>query len=171
MTSDIEIEIYTAKYKGEVADLIAGIQNSEFGIAITLAQQPDLDDIPGFYQVGKGNFWIARIGEMLIGTIALLDIGKSQGALRKMFVNKNFRGKYPGAGKRLLDQLLAWAGEKGITEIYLGTTEKFVGAQRFYEKNGFFEVPKESLPARFPVMEVDVKFYKFKIDGLVVVPA
>jgi N-acetylglutamate synthase-like GNAT family acetyltransferase len=161
--SEVEIEIYTGKYKSAVAHLITGIQNAEFGIPITLAQQPDLDDIRGFYQVGKGNFWIAKIGEKLIGTIALLDIGNGQSALRKMFVHKNFRGKQPGVGKSLLDQLIAWARVKEITEIYLGTTEKFVGAQRFYERNGFSEIPRESLPSEFPVMDVDVKFYSLTV--------
>ena len=44
--------------------------------------------------------------------------------------------------------------------ILLGTTEKFLAAQRFYEKNGFTEIQKDALPPKFPVMTVDVKFYK-----------
>ena len=45
-------------------------------------------------------------------------------------------------------------------EILLGTTEKFIAAYKFYEKNGFIEVAKASLPPEFPVMAVDVKFYR-----------
>ena len=48
---------------------------------------------------------------------------------------------------------------KGIREIYLGTTPKFLAAHRFYEKNGFAEIGKESLPEAFPIMSVDTKFY------------
>ncbi|HEY6504734.1 MAG TPA: GNAT family N-acetyltransferase, partial [Chitinophagaceae bacterium] len=92
----MSIEIYTGIYKDRVADLILGIQNGEFGIPITLEQQPDLDEIPGFYQVNNGNFWIAKIGDKVIGTIALLDIGNNKGALRKMFVAKDYRGKESG---------------------------------------------------------------------------
>jgi GNAT superfamily N-acetyltransferase len=157
------IEIYTDVHKHEVAGLILPIQNDEFSIPITLEQQPDLDDIPGFYQVNNGNFWIAKNEGKVIGTIALLDIGNRQGALRKMFVDKDHRGSAWGVGQKLLNTLLVWAREKGFTEIFLGTTEKFMAAQRFYEKNGFMEIKKEELPKAFPVMEVDVTFYKYTV--------
>jgi hypothetical protein len=39
------------------------------------------------------------------------------------------------------------------------TTAKFVAAHRFYEKSGFAAIPKTDLPAAFPVMSVDTKFY------------
>ena len=67
----------------------------------------------------------------------------------------------------LLNELLAWAREKDLSEIYLGTTSKFLAAHRFYEKNGFEEIPKSSLPERFPVMIVDVKFYKYSFNSQV----
>ncbi len=162
--NEINIEIYTDTYKNDVADLILNIQHSEFGIPITLEMQPDLNEIPDFYQANSGNFWIAKIDEEIIGTISLLDIGNHKAALRKMFVNKNYRGKAFGVGKKLLDTLITWSKQKRITEIYLGTTEKFIGAQRFYEKNGFIEIDKQELPETFPVMEVDVKFYRFSVQ-------
>ncbi len=159
--SEVNIEIYTDTYKDAVAHLILSIQTEEFEIPITIQQQPDLNEIPKFYQVNNGNFWIARIDDKVIGTIALLDIGNNQTALRKMFVAKDYRGKEFNVGQILLNTLLAWAKHKGITEIFLGTTEKFTRAQRFYEKNGFIEIAKQNLPKEFPVMEVDVKFYQF----------
>jgi GNAT superfamily N-acetyltransferase len=161
--SEINIEIYTHTHKDEVANLILQIQHAEFGIPITLAQQPDLNDIPGFYQVNNGNFWIARTGGKIIGTISLLDTGNRQGALRKMFVDKDHRGAAWGVGQKLLDTLIDWARDKEFTAIFLGTTEKFVAAQKFYEKNGFTEIKKEELPKDFPVMEVDVKFYRIPV--------
>ena len=161
--SELNIEPYTDIHKNAVADLILSIQNAEFGIPITLALQPDLNTIPQFYQINNGNFWIAKIDDEIIGTISLLDIGNCQGALRKMFVRKEYRGKEFGVGQKLLNTLLEWSGHKGITEIFLGTTEKFIAAQRFYEKNGFEEIPKQELPATFPVMEVDIKFYRLSV--------
>ncbi|MCE3282420.1 MAG: family acetyltransferase [Chitinophagaceae bacterium] len=159
----VEIEIYTEGYKDDVARLILGIQNNEFNISITLAQQPDLEEIPGFYQVGNGNFWIAKLGEKLVGTIALKDIGDKQGALRKMFVDRDHRGKEWSTAEKLLDTLLDWSRQKGLAEIFLGTTAQFLAAQRFYEKNGFVEIEKKALPGTFPVMEVDTKFYKYTL--------
>ena len=161
--SKVIIEIYTDTHKNAVTDLILSIQNSEFGIPITLEAQPDLNEIPRFYQTNNGNFWIAKSDDEIIGTISLLDIGNHQGALRKMFVNKNYRGKEFGVGQKLLNTLVDWTKDRGFTEIYLGTTDKFTRAQRFYEKNGFKEIEKKELPETFPVMEVDSKFYRFSL--------
>ncbi len=161
----VKISSYSNEYQQAVSELIISIQRTEFGVPITLEQQPDLKNIPGFYQANNGNFWIATVDQTVIGTIALLDIGEGLGALRKMFVRSAYRGKEFGIGQKLLDNLLAWAKQKQFTEILLGTTEKFIAAQRFYEKNGFVEIPKHSLPASFPVMAVDVKFYKYSITS------
>jgi N-acetylglutamate synthase-like GNAT family acetyltransferase len=161
--NEVAIDVYTDTYKQPVCDLILSIQSKEFAIPITLAQQPDLNNIPKFYQTNSGNFWIAKDNDNVVGTIALLDIGNHQGALRKMFVAEAYRGKE--IAKRLLTNLLAWAKQKAFSEIYLGTTEKFIRAQRFYEKNGFVEVNKRDLPPQFPIMDVDVKFYKLKIPA------
>ena len=162
--SEINIEIYTDIHKKDVVDLILHIQNTEFGIPITLELQPDLNEIAGFYQINNGNFWIAKIDNKIIGTISLLDIGNRKAALRKMFVDKDYRGKEFGVGQKLLNTLVDWTRHKEFTEIFLGTTEKFIAAQRFYEKNGFKEIEKQELPGTFPVMEVDIKFYRFSIS-------
>ncbi len=159
----MEIVSYSEIYKEEVIALILEIQQNEFGIEITQQDQPDLGNIESCYKKGNGNFWIARVEENLAGTVALLDIGNNNAALRKMFVKKQFRGSGYGVGQSLLNTLLQWAGEKGFKKILLGTTEKFIAAQRFYEKNGFREIDEKLLPAAFPVMKVDVKFYEYMI--------
>jgi GNAT superfamily N-acetyltransferase len=156
----IEIKTYSDVYKDEIARLIIAIQKTEFQIPITLREQPDLSDIPSFYLKNNGNFWVALVDNQVIGTIALLDIGNHQGALRKMFVHAKYRGTNFGVGQRLLDSLIEWAKQKNFKEILLGTTEKFVAAQKFYEKNKFIEIERDKLPPEFPVMTVDVKFYK-----------
>ena len=94
-----EINIYKDEYRQQVSDLILDIQCNEFGVPITLDEQPDLKDIPGFYQKVNGNFWIVINDNLVVGTIALLDTGNSQGALRKMFVHKAYRGKEFGVGQ------------------------------------------------------------------------
>lgn len=131
---NIEVYTYSASYKQQIINLILSVQQNEFGIPITLEEQPDLNNISAFYQKADGNFWIAVIENKVIGTIALLDIGNFRGALRKMFVHKDFRGKEFGVGQALLNTLLEWAKQTNFKEILLGTTEKFIAAQRFYKK-------------------------------------
>ena len=155
----MEVVPFRDEFESEVLDLIVGIQRNEFGIPITREQQPDLRRIPTYYQVRNGNFWVALSGADVAGTIALLDIGASQGALRKMFVHPDFRGSEVGTARRLLDVLVAWSTARSIRDVFLGTTPQFLAAHRFYEKNGFCEIAKSALPAAFPIMEVDTKFY------------
>ncbi len=135
-----EIITYNGTYKEDIVNLILTIQTIEFEVPVTLDMQPDLNKIDHFYQTGNGNFWIALNNNKVIGTIALLDIGNDQGALRKMFVDANFRGSEHKVGQKLLDQLFAWAKQKGFQELVLGTTEKFAAAKRFNKKNWFIEM-------------------------------
>jgi N-acetylglutamate synthase-like GNAT family acetyltransferase len=161
----IKIAPYANRYQSGIVELILPIQQSEFGLPITIDAQPDLLDIPGFYQKGNGNFWVALYGMTVIGTISLLDIENNQGALRKMFVKKQFRGLKFKVALSLLKVLLKWCQDHKVHEIYLGTTPKFLAAHRFYEKCGFKEITKTDLPASFPVMSVDKKFYKYLVNG------
>ena len=160
---EVTIQKFTPVHSQAVGELISKIQREEFEIPITLEQQPDLADIHGFYQTGKGNFWIALSSQRVVGTISLLDIGNDQVALRKMFVHPKYRGSRFSTAHKLLESVFNWCRTEGVSEIYLGTTAKFLAAHRFYEKSGFIEITKESLPAKFPIMTVDTKFYMIKI--------
>jgi N-acetylglutamate synthase-like GNAT family acetyltransferase len=155
----MQVVPFSIEYESDVIDLIVSIQREEFGIDIDADRQPDLRRIPSYYQTGTGNFWVALVDHRVVGTIALLGIGNRQGALRKMFVRPEFRGSEIGTARILLETLLEWAARRGVREIFLGTTPFFEAAHRFYEKHGFSEVPKIKLPASFPIMEVDSKFY------------
>ncbi|SDF20763.1 GNAT family N-acetyltransferase [Sporomusa acidovorans] len=159
----VRIEKFSKEYQDEVIDLILDIQQKEFSIPIRKEDQPDLSDIPNFYQTQGGNFWIAVDDQQVVGTIALIDIGNHQGALRKMFVKTEYRGKTFNTAKLLLSALLSWASDHHMQEIFLGTTEKFLAAHRFYEKNKFAQIPKEHLPRAFPLMKVDTRFYKLML--------
>ncbi|MBZ9789442.1 GNAT family N-acetyltransferase [Rhizobium sp. 3T7] len=158
--SQIEIRPFVASDIDDVFSVILPIQREEFGIAITADDQPDLAVISDFYQSGKGQFWVAVRDGQIVGTIGLKDIGNDQTALRKMFVAAEVRGREHGVAARLLAQLVAHAEDHGIKDIFLGTTDKFLAAHRFYEKNGFSEVSKSELPRSFPLMAVDTKFYR-----------
>ena len=159
----VQVRPYELNDKEAVAAVILPIQQLEFGIPISLEAQPDLSHITTFYQRGNGNFWVAVVDGSAVGTIGLLDIGNREAALRKMFVAAAYRGREHGVAQRLLDQLLAWCAQRGLSRIFLGTTAMFLAAHRFYEKNGFTEIQRADLPASFPVMSVDTRFYWLSI--------
>lgn len=156
----IDITPFVPRFGPGVAQLIVPIQRDEFGFSITLEDQPDLSDIRGFYQQGNGNFWVALVLGEVVGSIALRDLGNGQGALRKMFVQKLYRGPQYAVAQRLLETLFDWCKVRGVREVYLGTTEAFRAAHRFYEKHGFERVDRDALPAAFPFMAVDTRFYR-----------
>lgn len=146
-----------------VQRLVLAIQREEFGVPVTLEEQPDLRDVPTYYEKDRGAFWVAVDGSNLVGTIGLLDIGHGQGALRKMFVAPSHRGAAVGVGAALLRTCLEWATTAGMHDVLLGTTEQFRAAHRFYEKWGFVQIPQEALPEHFPRMRLDSRFYRYHL--------
>ena len=158
------IQVYDKKYQQQVIELILNIQQNEFHVPVTIKDQPDLLNIENFYCSKNGNFWIALENNEVIGTIALIDIDNDQSCLRKMFVHKDYRGKEKGVGQSLLDALIDWCRGKDIKEVYLGTIDTMLAAHKFYVRNGFIEIDKGQLPATFPVMKVDNKFFKLAVE-------
>ena len=158
---NLVIQEYAANHLEELIQMILTIQQQEFTIAISREDQPDLANIPQFYQHGNGNFWVALHGTTVVGSVGLIDIGNHQVALRKMFVNAAFRGPQYAVAHSLLAVVLAWADRKRIQTIFLGTTDKFIAAHRFYEKQGFERIVQAELPPTFPIMRVDSIFYRY----------
>jgi len=158
-----QIEPVGNLYSQQIVDLIIPIQQIEFGVPITLEDQPDLMDIESNYHATGGNFWAAFQDGKVVGTIALISIGDENGVIRKMFVSKDFRGKEFGIAQNLLNGLITYCKARGITDLYLGTVDILKAAIRFYERNGFVALEKQDLPSTFPIMSADNVFYHLEI--------
>lgn len=158
--SSVQIKPYTADFQSQVIALILGIQQGEFGIPITVADQPDLLIIETFYQTKRGDFWctLTETGQV-VGTIALIDVGDDFGTIRKMFVHPDYRGRELTVATRLLQTLEAHALAGGMKTLYLGTLDILVAAQRFYAKNGYALIEANDLPPTFPRMSLDNLFF------------
>lgn len=161
----MKVEVYTTGYRDKVADLVLSIQREEFALDLTAADQPDLAIIDSFYQSENGNFWIATLDQQVIGTIALIDIGNQEVALRKMFVHPLHRGKEKGVAQALMQTAIDWGRSRQVTAIYLGTIDIMKAAHRFYEKNGFVRIERAQLPTGFMQMNVDNVFYKLMLPS------
>ena len=149
-----------------VVNMILAIQQGEFDLPITAAEQPDLADVDAAYRTGGGEFWVARGGDgQVVGTIAALAFDDNAVALRKMFVHPSQRGS--GLAAELMATVLEWARRHGYRIVLLGTTAVIRGAHRFYEKHGFVRIEPEALPASFPRMAVDSVFFRRVVAGAV----
>lgn len=160
----IELVPFRKEFENQVIKLILDIQQLEFNIPITAEDQPDLRIIDDFYRKNGGEFWIALDNNQVVGSIALIRIANNTGVIRKMFVKKEYRGKTFNIAQNLFDTLLNYSKENKVETIYLGTRSQLGAAIRFYERNGFEIVSKTSLPADFPVMQVDDVFCKLSIQ-------
>lgn len=163
METTLIIKPVKNNYCRQVVELILPIQQGEFNIPVTLEDQPDLLDIETYYHGTGGGFWAAVENGELLGTIGLIATGHNAGAIRKMFVKKEFRGKEYGIGQQLLDIVIEYAKAAHITDLYLGTVEILKAAHRFYERNGFRRISRSGLPSYFPLMPKDNVFYHLNI--------
>jgi len=154
----MRIAAYTPGDREGVIALVLDIQRRELGVPITLEDQPDLADVPRFYQARRGGFWVAKDGDAVVGTLGLLDAEAP--ALRKMFVRADRRGPGHGVARGLMEALLAHAAREGLPRLFLGTRPEMLAAHRFYEKHGFSRVDVAALPPGFPQMPLDSIFYR-----------
>lgn len=93
----------------------------------------DTPDLSGF------RYWLAHeIGQRL-GCIALKRIDPTHGEIKTMHVLEAARGK--GAGRRLVEHLIAEARADGITRLSLetGTNAPFAASRALYERHGFVD--------------------------------
>lgn len=159
----IAIRPYQSEDKESVIKLILDIQQLEFQVPITINEQPDLKIIPDYYQINRGQFWVAVENEQVVGSIALIDCKGGIGCIRKMFVKKEYRGKQFSIAQNLLNRLTNWALVHEFTNLYLGTIARLEAAIAFYKRNDFTQIEKENLPKSFPIMTVDTHFFEKNI--------
>jgi N-acetylglutamate synthase-like GNAT family acetyltransferase len=155
---EVIIEPIANEYQNEIIDIILPIQQKEFNVPVTLEDQPDLLNIKDFYYKSGGMFLGAKVNGILVGTIALIKFDNNAGAIRKMFVKKEFRGKELKIAQQLLDTLISYCKKNEIDHLYLGTVNLLKAAIRFYEKNNFIQIDKNELPVKFPLMSADNVF-------------
>ncbi|MFZ4928370.1 GNAT family N-acetyltransferase [Chryseobacterium sp. Mn2064] len=160
----LQIQSIGNSFSEQAIALILNIQQNEFNIPITVEDQPDLIEIESFYHEKGGNFWGAFAEGELVGSIALVKFDEKAGAIRKMFVKKEYRGKEFNIAQILLETLIVFCKEQKIDDLYLGTVNVLKAAQRFYERNYFIKIEKENLPVLFPLMSADDVFYHLKFD-------
>jgi len=55
--------------------------------------------------------------------------------INELIVSKDYRGK--GVGRKLVEQAIQIARQRGMDEIEVGTEEENIDARTFYAKNGF----------------------------------
>ena len=141
--------------------LVLTIQRDEFGLALSAANQPDLNDIAAFFSHPNSGFWVAeaRQTRSIIGCIGLEALPGNLAAMRKFMVHVDWRGKATGVAASLNATFEASAQNINITKIVLSTVDVTTAAQRFYQNIGYGSVLSDQLPKAFVPGVVDTLFY------------
>lgn len=86
-----------------------------------------------------GCIFLAKHGEEIIGSAALIQENPGEFELAKMAVTAAFQGK--GISKMLIEKCMAKAKELDAKKIFLVSSSKLGTALSLYEKYGFKHVP------------------------------
>jgi putative acetyltransferase len=95
----------------------------------------DLVNIESTYLNAGGIFLVAKDDSNIIGTVAVLPYAPGTAMIKKMYIDKLYRGK--GLGKRLMDEVLHRCPQLGIKKLYLETLDEMTAAKALYKKYGF----------------------------------
>jgi amino-acid N-acetyltransferase len=85
------------------------------------------------------SYFLALEGEKLVGFVALHIHSPSLAELRSMIIDTSYRGR--NIGSTLVEKACEEGRRLGLKEVLALTYQ-----QRFFEKLGFIEIPKESIP-------------------------
>jgi putative acetyltransferase len=100
------------------------------------ATDADLDDIEQSYFARGGAFSVLETQDgTIIGAYGLYRMDEHTCELRKMYLHADYRGK--GLGKRLLEDALAQARDRGFTKVVLETASVLKEAIALYQSYGF----------------------------------
>jgi putative acetyltransferase len=111
------------------------------------ATDADLDDIEQSYFASGGAFYVLETQDhAIIGAYGLYRMDEHTCELRKMYLHVDYHGK--GLGKRLLEDALTRARERGFTEIVLETASALKEAIGLYQSYGFVPYDPDHLSPR-----------------------
>jgi DNA-binding MarR family transcriptional regulator/GNAT superfamily N-acetyltransferase len=85
--------------------------------------------------------WIAEVDGEPAGSVMLVNAGDDVAKLRLLLVEPHARGL--GAGCRLVEECIAFAGRAGYRKITLWTQSVLVAARGIYQRAGFTRIAQE----------------------------
>lgn len=86
-----------------------------------------------------GQILFAKVGDQVVGTVALIKREEGVFELSKMAVTEDFKGLR--IGQKLMYACIDYAGRTGANRVFLDSNRKLTPAITLYNKVGFREIP------------------------------
>jgi GNAT superfamily N-acetyltransferase len=131
----VEIRKIKAEDAEQVKSLIAGIMGTEFAKDEPAFDLRDLENLPSSYGGKRDLFLVAEKEGKIVGTTAVKEDDADVALLRRIFVEKECRGK--GYGTRLLNKALAFCFDHRYKTVNFRGTSRMQTALALCLKNGF----------------------------------
>jgi GNAT superfamily N-acetyltransferase len=112
--------------------------------------------LPGPYVAPLGAIWLAQSSEGAIGCVALRSLPGCVGEVKRMYVDRAWRGR--GVGRALLETLIAHARTLGYDHLRLGTLSDMSAARSLYQSLGFAPIDRYRADEM-----VDTEFYQLRL--------
>lgn len=119
---------FQAHHQADI-DLLMTMISKEFSEIIFSPQSKTMTEVS---LLPTDKYWVALTDGKVIGTIGFTNLKNNSIALKRMFLNQEFRGQ--GIAKMLLDTVIKWAADNGVENIYLGTMLKHFIKETVLEK-------------------------------------
>jgi putative acetyltransferase len=109
-------------------------------IAMTI--EGELKQLPEVFSEARRNaFWVVEVATGLVGSFGIEGRGVNDTELRRMYLDRAYRGL--GIAQRMLGCAQAKARALGFTRMIVSTAQIQKAADRFYRKSGFRQIRME----------------------------
>lgn len=148
--TDVVISPFAPQYAGEVRALFVVVNRllspphmrDVFEAYIERSLAEEIGRIEEYYRERDGGFWVALMGNKVVGMFGLERVGPDSLELRRMYVDPSVRRS--GIARRMLQYAEAECRRRQIRKLELSTSELQEAALGFYRSAGYALVREET---------------------------
>ena len=145
VATDMKIRIASSGYIPALRELFAqGLLEKDAPLNDTGA---DLDHlVAGYFDCEDSCFWVAAIGEIVVGMIGVQRLDKNSAEMRRLRVHHGFRRQ--GIGTRLMEHAISFCRKKDFLKVVLDVRTERVSAISLFDNFGFINCRERELGGR-----------------------